>query len=109
MKIRAGRLIADGKDQSGEFRMFGEHDPATDVVQIDKNYPWLFIEYSGRWDGTMIAGEWRFSLPDDVDRAIFASDETPDHGIFEIWPLEVEEDSLSFGELISEPEPVSVR
>ena len=102
MTIRNDRLLGDGSDQSGSFKMFGTYDLATDVVQIDKNYPWVFVEYTGKWDGQMIAGQWKLSMPDDITEDDFEAD-MPGTGVFEMWPLDGEAEELSLKNLMEEP------
>lgn len=95
LTIRDGRISGKGSDQSGDFSMFGTYDAVTEKVDIDKNYPWLYIEYTGKWDGSMISGKWRFSMPDDMPDPDEDA-EFPECGVFEIWPLDpfTERDSL---------------
>ncbi len=72
MVIKKSRLKGQGTDVSGPFEMSGEYDSASQIVTIEKRYPWLTVDYCGTWDGQMISGEW--SISDGGE------------GIFEMWP-----------------------
>ena len=76
MSIHNNAMFGKGTDQSGPFEMHGQYDAESHIVTIEKIYPWLLVLYSGKWNGSFIAGTW--TIPGD------------DNGVFEMWPLEEE-------------------
>ena len=91
LHIDATKIVGEGEDLDGHFRMFGTHDSISLRVEIDKAYPWLFVDYAGVWDGAMIAGHWEI-----VDDA---------QGEFELWPLDSEEEVMKLSELFKSVHP----
>ncbi len=85
MQIDSKTLSGKGRDDDGTFVMRGSHSSESGAVEIDKIYPNLYVDYHGRWDGEMISGTWE--LFDD------------DSGVFELWPLDDEEEVRKLSEL----------
>lgn len=75
LTIRGEQIIAGGADYVGEFSMEGRYDPAIETVTLFKRYPWHTVEYRGKWDGTLVFGEW-----------VIAEDGFSGRGEFEMWP-----------------------
>ncbi len=91
LSIDSTRIVGQGDDMDGPFRMFGTHDSVSLRVEIDKAYPWLFVDYVGVWDGSMISGHWEI-----IDDA---------QGEFELWPLDSEEEVMKLSELFKSVHP----
>lgn len=68
-------INGDGIDKVGDFTVSGRY--AGEDVEFDKTHSSHTIGYTGRWDGDMIAGRWRFRRR---MRGI------ENEGEFEIWP-----------------------
>lgn len=71
-------ISGGGSDRDGPFTMKGELDG--DSVYLIKAYPWLIVNYDGRWNGSFVAG-----------RSTIGPLAHGEVGTFEMWPEDEEQ------------------
>jgi hypothetical protein len=96
-------ISGSGSDVDGSFTIDGDYFPDERRVMLDKRYPELTSHYDGRWDGSLVAGHWSFSVLYVTEEGHFLES---DRGPFELWPLEHGEELSLEEQLMAAPDPM---
>ena len=105
LTIKQGRISGTGSDKDGEFELVGAYVDRKQEVLITRTYTWttepsqagvgIPYEYSGKWDGNFISGNWYPRWHPDADG-----------GPFEMWPGS-DEESLQIELEVEESRPLA--
>lgn len=105
LTIRQGIVSGLGFDKDGDFVLTGDYNEKNQQVRLTRRYSrttepsqegaGIPYDYSGFWDGTMVAGTWHFRY----DARMC--------GIFEMWPQREEDRIDAFLEIEAREEVAS--
>ena len=60
LNLHDGVLTGSGSDRAGTFTLAGSYDNDSGIVNFVKQYTHYPVNYSGKWSGKMIRGQWSF-------------------------------------------------
>src|SRR2546423_1480143 len=90
LQFYGSQVIGGGSDCAGWFEIRGIVTPKDGSVRLSKRYSTHGVEYSGRWDGRMIAGLWTMRQQVLYGQARYVEE----RGDFEMWPESEESESV---------------